>query len=1488
MMKRSNFTQRFLLLSSVLLGLHLSGQAAEQETVQEAYGYSISTNYGIVKFDLSSFVPSMLYSQENKIGAGAFAEGRYYVMQADEDGNPVGLFEYNLKTGESRQVNDMSGAPSIFMDMTYDYTTSTLYAIADDWPETALMSISLPSGELTYHYNIETSLFTLAADVNGDLYSMGKDGTMYRIDKATGSLTTVGGDNSLYLNGLQSMDFDLNTGKLYWLTTSYGRCTLEEIDTDTWKTVNVFGTVNEQISGLYTGYTDAEPESPGAPADFVAVPGDNGDSYCTLNWTNPVRTFNRNDLNSIDEVTVYRDGKEIYSRSGVGVGENMQYVDDNVPAGLYTYKVTASNHAGEGMFSIYKVFVGEDTPSAPTDVTAVVENATTIHISWKAPATGVNGGWISPDLSYRVTRVNDGKVLVEDLKETTYTDVIEGAYGAYSYTVTAYSSVGESEAATSNIVGAGEASGLPFSCAFSSQGELDTWYVYNEDGNEKCWVANNGLSGNIGAETYFEKGIDSDDWLISPSVKLTAGNVTEVSFMVYTAYYPTEKIEIRLGKGNKPEDQTLYVKELDVRSYYGTQIKEMLPAVEEDGEYNLSIRYVSPGDTYSGWGVHISDLVWREQNEGSVSGVVMSGDTPLYNAVVTVGDYTTKTNYQGVYELPEVKQGEYTATASLLGYEDGSRQISVSIGENTVCDFNLAALAKYTVSGKITDAKGSPIAGAQVILSGYNGYTSTTGSDGTYRIDGVFAHDDYQLTVRKNNFRSVTEDFAVRDNREADYSLHYDNLPPYVVKAEDMKGSVQVSWVSPKSLTERYYDNGFPESSMGYDGGTEYHVVGTIYREPSTVYEVKWQTMYFEGKSNKVNIYIFDLNYGGEPTSDMLFKAEGIETVDGQWNTYRLPSAVEAPKGFLVAISGEGNVALACDGGTPDGEVAHPMTQCYNTDYTFERGYRYVDETSRPSRCFFLRAVCENYEEEGSTAAEISYNVWRVPTEGGAAMDETSWIQIGERLDDTQITDSDLLSGRYQYAVKAYYPVEDLLSEPVLSDTLEFNMDATLTVNVTANSDNAHANGALVVLSNESRTYQATVSDNKAVFEKIAKDVYRLRVTHKGFEAINASQIKIQGEETDFSLDCELEQSLDLARNIDILPTEKNDEWRLVWNVQENINDDFDGDDYEDFVINPSGNVGWQYIDNDNLATYGFGNTTFPNMRERMAAISFNSYTTTPPLGLPTAHSGERCLAFFAARATETEAGDIVLHDSDDYLISPLLAPYKDYKFSFYARSYEESQGYLERIRVGYSTTTPDLDQFVWIDEDYYYVPVDYQQYTYDIPQEAKYVVLNSHSISNFILLVDDIFIGVEGQTTGNSYMPVNVEKYKVYLDGEFKFETREKECMLSDLEVGEHKAGIVQVFATGESEMLEIDFEVLESGVVQNHVNDLHVYAHDGQLYIVGEYDSAVLYTSDGVSVMRIEGVQSTDVSSLQNGIYMLRAVTEDGRVAVYKVALK
>lgn len=1444
-----------------------------------AYAFGTSGMTGIVGFPLDSFEPAILHSQDEGVRAAAFVEGSYYAISQDQ----TQLLSYDLESGTKKTVMELNGE---FLDMAYDYSTRSLLMLQYNYPNpSSLVRLNLESGEITQLCSFEYSMCALTATPEGKVYVTDMWGEVYEADPSTGATTSIVKTNQYASSGvMRSMDYDVETGKLYYLhNSSYGGCTLYEIDT-VQKTFKANGSSNGTYVGLYTGYTSAVPSSPAAPEGLTLTPAPDGSNSCVLTWTCPATTFNRQTLDKLAHATIYRDGEVIGTTENVAPGKEASYTDTDAATGIHIYKVTLSNADGEeGMFAIASSFVGTDVPAAPTDVKATVADGNTIVVTWTAPDKGLNGGFFrTDDLKYKVVR-NDGVTIAEATAETTVTDKIEGAYRGYSYTVTALNGAGEGGSAVSNTAATGTIGELPLSTPFDNENEFYTWTVTDADADGNTWLMGNKWgAGRTGAEIYSTGGA-KDDWLISPPVKLKQGVPTRLSFGAYCTYYCTENIEVRMAPaGTAPEDAvtvgTIEIKGSD-GGYYGDVIEKWMdiPAAESDGNYSIYLHYQGG---YSTQGVHINDFAWKENNTATVTGKVENFMFGMQGATVTVGEQSTTTDMYGNYTICEIPAGEYDVTASYQGYKTATEHVTLKAGDNVTVNFMLEMLEKRNVSGTVSDKGGKPVKGAKVSLAGYESQSAVTDAEGKYTISAYEA-DGYTLSVVKNNYKPQSREMNLdADKTDENFALDVDALPPYSVKATDNgDGSVSVSWDKPRSVNELAYDNGQPEGGYGYGSYfTGSQVVGTIFPGETIVNELKWWTVGGEGCGEAITLMLIDLNWSGKPTGEVLYQAN-VKTVDGQWNTFRLPEPLHTEKGFLFAIAGKTNVAT--DGGTADGTVDHPQTQVYTTTYNAERSYNYFDDTNDPSRHLLLRAVCENVEPDDATMPDVAYNVYRLPEQ--ATEDEAQWTAVAEGCEDMSFTDVNIPSGKYRYAVEANYGEET--SEVTFSEVVEHNMAASVSVSVTANSKPEHAEGAAVKLYNDTYSYTATVAGGKAVFDNVEKGVYSMSVEQTGFETYAVADLQVNGEETEFGFDCTLTQKLDRPANMDVLVDGSNA--RLLWNVQQNISDDFEGDCYSDFELNPAGDAGWQYVDNDGLMTWGFGNTTFPHMGEPMAAITFNSGATTPPLASAegevynTAHSGNRALSFFASR--EVDGTTVV--ESDDYLISPELNAYRDFKFSFWARTYDEYEGYRERIRVGYSTTTSDLADFTWIDEELKYVPTEYTYYEYDIPKEAKYVALNSSSMMNFMLLVDDVFIGVDGQVSGNGYLPVNVLSYEVYLDGEKVADTNATEHLFTGLSAGSHTAGIVQKFDTGKSEMLSLSFDIVTTGIGSVAENVVAVYARDSRLYIEGDYSGAAVYDTAGAKMMELHGESSADISSIPDGVYIVKVVKNGGKTVSVKI---
>lgn len=1467
------------------------------KTTTKSYGMSLLANKsGIFTFDLNApNTPTMLYQLNNNeiASAGAYANGRYYTMILSSDQKPLGLYTYNLKTGERELLRDMSDAASFFLDLTYDYTTSTMFALWQNYPNTTLIKVDLKNGDPTLVKDISNkALYSIAASSDGVIYVMSTSGIMYTVNKANGELTEI---FSVGVNttNFQSMDFDYNTGRLYWACQKYqfgsGINSFYEIDLNEKKAKEISG-FPYLVGGLHTAFTEAVPQSPQTINNLkISV---NQDLQPVLNWTNPNTTLENKPLANLSFAEIYRNDTLINKITGVTAGSAGEWTDTSAPNRVNTYKViTYTTSRDESIPAWASVFAGKDVPGAPLNVVATKINQTSASITWEAPVTGLHNSWFDKQsLAYKVVRMPDNILLANNISETSYVDERATAFANYTYQVVAVTSDGDGGSAMTDVIPLGESVQIPFSAPFDTQESLDLWTTFNRDELEESWYLGKLVGNKNGAESCTENSRLANNWLISPPLHLEKGKVYEVSFTAYTSYYNNEGLRITLGKELNPEAQTISVSDLKIKEYYGKTFSVTLPEPEESGTYYLGLQhYTVPAD---GWVLHINDLLIKEQDKGEVTGLVTDGTNPLVGVTVTLSAdevFVAKTDAQGMYCFNDVVPGRYKLKTTILGYEGKEEEISVSPLDKAEKNFVLAALPQYSISGKITDMAGGFIKGADVTISGYNKYVTRTGLEGEYSFDHVYQSDNYHISVRKNNFEPVSNPLSVlaNVNNEA-IKLVYKNIAPYsikVVNSASSDGNITLNWERPIDISTYQYDNGQSANPLGYDAGSEYHILGSIYRVPTVIHRVKWFTLSGTNKKPYVHVYIIGLDERGVPTGQLLFSQKNIPTQDYVWTTFELPVPVNAPNGFMIALSGEGNIMIAKD---DNPEMVEKQTQCYSTNYEYPSSYTYFDEVNWTG-ALMLRAEGEIIEPQESPV-KVTYDLWRMLEKDQAKPE--MWTKIKENMTGFEVTDEKMAAlpmDTYKYAVAANYPVGNFTSEATISESVYHKQFTDVTINVLTNSVPEDADGAMIrLVDNKGNDYQITVSGKKAVFNKIWKGTYTLTIVRQGFERFE--KILNASAEGQYEYSYTIIQKMAPVSNIDIMTTDKPAERQLLWSLFDNIEDGFDDDSYQDFEMNPAGNTGWQYVDNDRCLTYGFAATTFPHMREPMAAIIFNSNTTEPPLGFNTAFSGDRALGFFAARETEDEDENIIFHDSDDYLISPELNYHKDFTFSFYAKSYNDENG-LERIRVGYSKTDALLNSFTYPESEYTSVPVEYTLYSYSIPKDAKYVTLNSHSKSSFLLLVDDLFIGTTQKTSasgkegGGSF-----KNYKVYMDNKFVADTKNNQYLLTGLSAGKHTASVTKVYNSGESQPMTIDFTVSGGENIDATGNDeIVVYlTSENKLIIEGDYRTMRLYNPTGVLVHSEIQLREIDLNGFEKGVYVVYITTLGNHRSVHKIILK
>lgn len=868
---------------------------------------------------------------------------------------------------------------------------------------------------------------------------------------------------------------------------------------------------------------------------------------------------------------------------------------------------------------------------------------------------------------------------------------------------------------------------------------------------------------------------------------------------------------------------------------------------------------------------------------GILSGKVTNSDgDPLKDVEVSIaGKTSVKTDAYGEYELLSLDPNNYTVTFSKIGYIDCVKEWQViTNGEETILNTTMIDVPSFSVSGKILDADGSAVSDAQIKLTGYEALEVVSDVSGMFTFSRVHESDEYVLTVTTAVHQMFTMSLTVANSNVVipDIKLQDKMLTVGNVRAErTANGTIDVEWFDPTKVREFRIDSGVNESNAGSLGSVylaDKAVFGTVYRESAKLYSMSWFTDSYEGPHETVNVFVFDLNEHGMPTKDILYSKMDVPNTDMQWSTFEFPELVEAPNGFMVAISYAGYVAIALDSET---NVDWPFLEQRNfccTDYNI--GYFQPAENAflNHRRNFLMRANGVLMGEDESKSLS-GFDVYRLTTEN--LQNPDNWIKIASSISEKIYIDNEwnaLGQGQYAYGVKALYS-GGRSSQATISNIIDKDMETSVTLSAKTNTPTNDIAGAYVIMEHKTDkkcTYKKDFpASGEVVFPSIIKGVYVVIIVKSGYEKYS-SDMDFSTNSSYTPAQITITELKSKPFNLVITDAEQQTTKILGWNYTAPIVDDFEG--HEDFEIDSPGEAGWSYIDVDGLPTYGFTDYDFPTMGSCMAYVIMNPMMMEPPLNNLNfnAHEGDKYLASFGSIGGR----------NDDYFISPELdfAINCDVKFRFWAKSAQQSDG-NEKMFVGYSTSDKNISDFTWITPSEVEVPFTWTEYNYDIPRDVKYVTIRCVSNDNFVFMVDDVFIGAETTRA--------VLEYEISLDGTNVGRVPSTSFTFENLTEGRHTAGVKTVYSSGISEISTIEFNVA-TGV--NEFNDLKLGIYPNPvknvLNIVGNYTSLIIYDSQGKAVLHQDSMKaSIDVGSLSNGLYVIKANDND-YIGVYKIVIK
>lgn len=1450
------------------------------------------------------------FGEGQSVSAGAYANGLYYygrelyqVQNWFRSINPLTLEEKNI--GDHSTLPDYN---YYFTDMTYDYVTQQMFVSLLKFPKDnedlvayVLATVDLETGELKeVGYLKDASgkgykIMTIACNLAGEMYGTdnNKNPYFFKIDKSTAVITRIsrGVQANFQINERtkQSMEFDHSTGTLYWTGVSRGMVGMFLTTIDPAKGM-INSEVKEipfQMAGLYIPFSNIASGAAQPIDKLFFLRGENGKLAVDLSWTNPNKTVGGDELKSISKIEIYRNDKLAHTLTDATPGSEQSWMDTSseLKNGFNHYKLIVFVGEDPSETAEFALYLGSDIPAQVNDLTFVQISNNSAKISWSAPTKGSNDAWLDEStLTYSIMRLPDSVMVAQDIRMTEFTDdKIENIEG-YSYLVTASSLVGAGKSSVTDIISMGTPLQVPpypgvYEYSMATPREYAKWTTINVNNDSYKWV--------YGDPVYISTSYGvANDLLISPMVHLEKGKSYKFGFDAKSALETAESFEIVVGSGKEASLMNQVLKKSSVTlASYQTCFGIFNPL--ETGDYHFAVRATTEG----GSALFVANFAIQINDKGSLEGVVSSAGEPVAGFAVTlksIGE-TKITDESGRYFFDYAEAGQDYLVFEKHGYVLQEIPVKVSDYTITKTDVSVDRVPKASLSGKLIDENATPVSGAYLYLKGYDSYCVVSGLDGSFSFENVYQAKDYQLHMTRAFIKPTVK---MVDIEQSNLSLEpivlsTDARSPLNLQTEIKSKNILLNWDLPDPMTLYCYDSGLEGGSVGAQSAAMQ--MGRSFQVPAVYHKLSWKTTKGATPLETVDIHVYALDERGMPTTNLLASFPGVPNTCDAWSSFEFPTPVYAEHGICALLgSTSGQVVLTL----MRSSEAYPFMAFQNWALTtttgkWINGMNGVNFAVRaegiPLLAQLVRARMTKMPNL-KPIADLKYRVFRLKEEDIA--DPTLWslltsTPIEEKIYE-DITFDQAVSGIYRYAVTAVYN-GSIVSDVVMSDPIEKDMRTVVSAMVITNNPKVTAEGAKVTLSiGDDVKYSGYVNaEAKVVLEDVLKGHYTMSITKDGFSEL-VSDLNLTSDNEYILSSQTLLEKLISPYNLEINIPEDGEGHIFQWNINYGFLEDFES--HIPFAINSAGDLGWQYHSVNQVEKAVYSGMSFENNGGVYSAIVFNPSEVSPSMenNIPI-KSGKNALAF--SRASE--------ETNDDYLISPELnfpRPFK-LKFSAFNPTYNYGE---EKFRVGYSRTDTDPLKFIWV-TGLKNILLDYNgpswtEYSFTIPANAKYIAINYMSSERFMLLIDDIYVGIEGQPVSVGKPEVDLAtQYEIYLDGVLVGTSQTTSYRFPSLTEGEHQIGVKSIYESGATELTSMNYTVVQSGLNPTESAGLCLYPNpvSDELFVSEHYQKVEIFDMTGTLVKVFHAEQRLLVNDLLAGMYMVR-IERDGAVFNHRIIIE
>ncbi len=1395
-------------------------------------------------------------------GGGLFADDIYYVGDLNNSytyWGEISLYPFNPQDWTPMLSYGVSVSPAA-CGMVSGYAVSpadgTIYGCATDYDRTDFFLYKYQRddtefdetkiGKLTSHVG------GMAADAEGTLYAIDKDGALYSISSADATMTKVGDtgltplvDGSFVPFIHAASTIDTKSGTMYTAVLSAGNlCSLYKVNTSTAGVTKIADyPAGYVVTGLYMAEGAAEPGAPAAPFDLEASFAPSS-LKGKISFTAPTVTYGGSELSGNIDFTI-ETGGNVLASGKVYAGINRS-VDVTVPsAGLYEFKVVLSNAAGTSPAAKIKLAVGYAAPAAPT-VTAVREYSMA-HITWDAVSTTPEGDPLSSAVTYRIVRHPDGKVLEESTSTTSVWDYNLGSeLIAYHYGVTAICNDTPSEEGLSGAVVAGSAS-LPYTMAFEDPADMDYFNIIDSNNDDCTWDF---YYGEVRSKASDDR--DGDDWLMSPPMAMQAGKYYMVSLdaRVYNPDLPG-KFEIFLGDSPEPEAMTSpVIGPSEVRSESLTTFRG-LAAPEGYGDKYIGIHSITEAGN---WWLFATNFAVSEPYEST------SPSAPTAFTAVSSPDGTQKVTITLTAPLTDLSGNTLTNLETLDVYRDGTlihTTENPTPGQTVSFTDEEAGEGSHVYTATATNWSGR---GLEAIAAGYAGINLPAA------VTEAVAYSTEVPGEVIIEWKPVTTfiDGTPMDESLVTYCI-YTNAT-----GSDMKILDQLTGTSAK-FQIMYPTEEQPQMFMQFGvtaetaGGENTKGVLTEYVGLGEPYTLPYEDSFPDLKTSYLSIMGGSDRFAyWDNASDKTF--EEVQSQDGD-------------NGMLAMFSEYiGSWAYFRTGIIDLADAANPMLTFYVFNYSLPdlpNNNTIEVQIGRYARFESVKTITlDDLGTEGWHRVEVpltEYAGEQIQINLIGTVDRFQWMHIDNlKVMDRTEHDMALLSVTMPERVKAgnCANISVDFANIGLADTDEVTMqllrdneiiDSKTFTEVASDLHLSHTFQPLhSVATPESVVYQVVLSypaDNNAANNK--SEQTEVITIYPNYPAVT-----------------------DLTATY----TEDNDNAiTLSWSTPD-LTADYADDITEGFesARTWSSNVnGWTMVDRDGKCIYGFNFFALPAFAPQPSSLQswFVFDDTYEPMashfsdpGYYSAHGGHR---YIGSMAVTNGAPDYVEERVDDWAISPELYGGAQ-TISFWAKSMLADC--FETVEVLYSTTGTNVDDFTSL-ATFDKIPWTWTQYFVTLPAGARHFAIRNISRDQYVAMIDDVNF-----TPAAAVDDLEISGYNIYRDGKLVTDTPVTDTRFVDTyEVAQAPVYTVTALYHNRGESAFSNPATPElTGIDDAVMTNIRIYASAGCINVIGaEAAQITVYSIDGRTVSTLTAT-GHDAIAVAPGTYIVKVGTRVDKLTV------